>query len=159
MGDAADDLIDRMSDPDMPFWASRRYRIGNSLHRAAERHNDFEGSVWDVDKINKAERLERQARRLREQAEAEETRRAVFGDEPELGTVFRFEKQYDTNEAPFSSYRNSYTPVKYLYAATRTKIGWVLSAREETDPMTYEELIDFIGDSPCEVARKWKTVQ
>lgn len=172
MGDAADDLVEYLSDPDRPF------RIWNGLHRSVEgfrrgnqivkvfvdEANDYRGSVWDMNskakkKWDEADRLEKRAIELRNQAAEEEARVAIFGEEPELGTVFRFEKVWETNQAPFRSYRNTYSPVKYLYAATRTKIGWVLSAREETRPMTYPELIDFIGDSPCEMARKWKTIQ
>jgi hypothetical protein len=141
--------------------------IDNTIRRYAEQMavyaNKPNGSALDVSGKNtleiEAERLEKRAKSLRKQAKSKRRRAIAFGEEPEIGTVFVFEKTYDVREAPFPSARNSVVPVKYMYAAVRTKVGWAISSREAHPMMTYAELIDFIGESPTKVSLDWETVQ
>lgn len=66
-----------------------------------------------------------------------------FPSEPPEGSVLKWVKTFKRNPEQ-----------GYTYVAVHVNGAWYLSGKQ-TDPMTFDELVAFIGDSPCELATNW----
>lgn len=77
-----------------------------------------------------------------------------FGDEPGVGEVIRFTKRFTSGGK------------LYLYAALRTERGWYVTGRtpgmtavvERNGSVTWENLIEFIGDGKAWISATWTEV-
>lgn len=67
-----------------------------------------------------------------------------FPTEPSVGTVLRFSKKYTLLSGS-----------RYTYVALSAgRDRWFLTGNK-TAALTWENLVDFIGDEPCSVAADW----
>jgi hypothetical protein len=81
-----------------------------------------------------------------------------FPSEYEVGTVLVFTKTYPDERAyQMGEDRER----EYTYAALRTDAGWFTTAQRNgqfNGHMTWADLVEAIGDSPCAVADGWTPV-
>jgi hypothetical protein len=89
--------------------------------------------------------IEREMAKLRARVAELDAAADRFGEEPPVGTVITFEKQFPNSIKTYS------------YAAIRTGpervagAGWFLTGRDASQPRTWAWLTDFIGDGPFRV--------
>lgn len=66
-----------------------------------------------------------------------------FPSEPPAGSVLKWVKTFKRNPEQ-----------GYTYTALHVNGAWYLSGKRQ-DPLTWDELVALIGDSPCELATNW----
>lgn len=75
-------------------------------------------------------------------------------EEPEVGSVIKFDKTFGRGRtaSEFSIVFQTYT-----YVAVRIGDQWFVTG-SETRPRDWNEMVEFIGDSPAELVSRWETV-
>ncbi|WP_439377867.1 hypothetical protein [Amycolatopsis lexingtonensis] len=80
-----------------------------------------------------------------------------FPDEPEVGSVLKIFKRY---EAQPNSWRGTRFGSIYTYVAVRaTPKDWFMTGRDHGGrPMTWDALVDFIGESKVWLVDGWSRI-